>query len=383
MPKLLLTDITVRSLTPPPQGQITYWDNKLSGFGCRISQGGQKTFIVMHGPREARKRKVIGKYPLQNLKTARDDARKTLAELALGIVDEDTMPINSITFTEAREQFLESSRLRNKPRTTNDYKRLIGRHFKFKGKKLAEITRNDLQRSLSKLGKTPSEHQHAYVAIRIFFNWAFKEELVDINPAIRLHKPPRTFSRERVLSDNELAKVFTQALKHPYPYGAIVALCILTGQRRGEVAMLEWNWIDTKEQTITLPAEKVKNGRSHTFPYGTLVAQIIKDIPEIDQYLFSGHTKDNAIYNGWGKDKIDFENELENVAPYTLHDLRRTFSTLHAKLGTPIHVTEKLLNHISGTVSGVAAIYNRYSYLTEMKEAVEQYDAYINKLITE
>lgn len=79
-------------------------------------------------------------------------------------------------------------------------------------------------------------------------------------------------------------------------------------------------------------------------------------------------------FNGWSKCKRHFDLQLENVEPYTLHDLRRTFSTTHAKIGSPIHITEQLLNHVSGTVSGVAAIYNHYSYKTEMRNAVEQYD---------
>jgi integrase len=66
------------------------------------------------------------------------------------------------------------------------------------------------------------------------------------------------------------------------------------------------------------------------------------------------------------------------VDPFTLHDLRRKFATIHAKIGTPIHVTEKLLNHVSGTISGVAAVCNRHSYLDEMRDAIEQYDGYVS-----
>ena len=70
------------------------------------------------------------------------------------------------------------------------------------------------------------------------------------------------------------------------------------------------------------------------------------------------------------------------MASYTLHDLRRTFATIHAKIGTPIHVTEKLLNHVSGTISGVAAVYNRHSYFEEMQAAMVEYDKYINEVIS-
>ena len=379
MPKTLLTDITIRSFNAPDKGQITYWDDKLSGFGCRVSQGGQKTFVVMYGSREARRRKVVGKYPVVNLKAARDKAKKVLASIALGIFDEK--PIKAISFTDARRQFLELSSQRNKPRTTKDYERLLTRHFKFKGKKLFEITRADIQKSLAKLIHTPSEHHHAYVAVRVFFNWAYRKELIETNPADRLQKPKRTQSRERVLDERELAQVLTTALTHEWPYGAIVALCILTGMRRGEVAMLQWDWIDETTQTITLPAEQVKNSRTHTFPYGELTKQLFEQLPRIDEYLFSGGTDKNPYFNGWGKAKKRFDEQLENVAHYTLHDLRRTFSTMHAKIGTPIHVTEKLLNHVSGTLNGVAGVYNRHTYMDEMYNAITNYDAHMKSIL--
>jgi len=57
------------------------------------------------------------------------------------------------------------------------------------------------------------------------------------------------------------------------------------------------------------------------------------------------------------------------------------FLTTPARLGTILHVTEKLLNHILGSISGVAAIYNRHSYIEEMKEATDQYDSYLTELL--
>ena len=78
---------------------------------------------------------------------------------------------------------------------------------------------------------------------------------------------------------------------------------------------------------------------------------------------------------------MNFDEALEGVHPYTLHDLRRTFSTVHAKLGTPLHVTEKLLNHVSGSISGVAAVYNRHSYLEEMRESVESLEGHTQSLV--
>jgi integrase len=187
-------------------------------------------------------------------------------------------------------------------------------------------------------------------------------------------------SRERVLADRELATVYRAALDHPYPFGPIMALMMLTGQRRGEIAALEWDWINREERTITLPASLTKNKHTHVLPYGDAVHAVLAQLPRMGLYLFPSRIETGTVFNGWGKSKARFDRELSDVEPYTLHDLRRTFSSTLAKLGTPIHVTEKLLNHISGTVSGVAAIYNRHSYMDEMRVAIADYEAHLASL---
>jgi len=185
------------------------------------------------------------------------------------------------------------------------------------------------------------------------------------------------------LSEAELLEVFSKSKQHPYPFGPIVSLMILTGMRRNEVASLEWEWIDQNDRLITLPFTLTKNKRTHTQPYDKLVTEILERIPHASKYIFPSGSEKGTVFNGWGKSKARIDAELKNVSPYTLHDLRRTFATAHAKIGTPIHVTEKLLNHVSGTISGVAAVYNRHSYLDEMREAIKRYDAYLIGLTRE
>ena len=381
MPKKLLTDLTVRNLKAPASGQETYWDENIPGFGCRVSQGGQKTFVVMFGPREARRRKVVGKYPLKSLREARDQAKKVLAEIALGIVIAPKKSSPSITFDEALDRFLDSAKQRSRPRTVGDYDRLLNRHFAFGRKRIADINKTDLQKCLAKLDRVPSERKHADTVIRIFFNWAYREELIQQNPVDRLQRLANVPSRERILSERELGEVFGKAKIFSWPFGPIVCLCILTGQRRGEIGQLKWSWFDLGERLVILPGKLVKNGRTHSFPIGQVTAELVRDLPRIDDFVFSGRNQKNETFNGWAKSKKAFDETLIDVGHYTLHDLRRTFSTMHAKLGTPIHITERLLNHASGSISGIAAIYNRHTYLEEMRTAVMAYESYLANLL--
>jgi integrase len=375
MPIVSLTDVSIRALQIPPQGQVTYWDASQSGFGVRVSQGGTKTFIVVYGAQ--RQRFSIGRYPIISLKQARDKAKELQAGLTLGLIEKRP----STSYQSALALFLEASRSKNRERTVADYQRLLTRHFPFGRRTLSEITRADILARLSILKGLPSEQRHALVAIRVFFNWALREELVDANPIASLQAPTRQTARERVLRPEELIEAYQTARAFPYPFGHIVQLLILTGQRRGEIAALRWSWINRADRLITWPADFTKNRRSHTLPYGNIAAALIESLPERGDYVFPGRTEQAAHFNGWGKCKAQFDNSLSGVEPFVLHDLRRTFSSTMAELGTPIHVTEKLLNHVSGTISGVAAIYNRHSYLSEMRSALTDYEAHLSSLL--
>jgi integrase len=193
----------------------------------------------------------------------------------------------------------------------------------------------------------------------------------------RLEAPRASKSRDRVLSNGELRKVWAQAQALGYPYGTIVQLLILTGQRTGEVAALQWDWID--ESGIALPAWLTKNGRASRIPYGTVTRSILDTVPRKAPLLFPARGYIDRPFKGFGVRKIELDKcGVEN---FTHHDLRRTYATNLAALGTPIHVLEKLLNHSAGAVRGVAAIYNRHAYWDEMCNAVTLWENQIASLL--
>ncbi|WP_439372651.1 tyrosine-type recombinase/integrase [Bradyrhizobium sp. DASA03120] len=174
-------------------------------------------------------------------------------------------------------------------------------------------------------------------------------------------------SRTRVLSAEELAAVYAAASTVGYPFGTIVQLCILTGQRRGEIVQLRRSYLSG--DAVTLPPSPTKNNRTHTSPIGEMAQSIIENIPADDDLLFIG-THGRGILSNWSKEKtaldlLILKNGFE-VQPWTLHDLRRTFASGLAALGIRIEIVEKLLNHASGSFAGVAGIYQRHAYMDEM-----------------
>ncbi len=368
-----LTEIVVRNLPVPDKGQKDYRDDTLLGFHVRVSQGGSRVFYLMHG--KARTRTRIGAYPIISLSQARHKARELLAEQTLG----KNRP-KSITFTDAVTQFLENYTGR-KPRTIYDTTQILKRYFlpALRHERLDDITTEQVARIIDRLRDKPTSARHALATIKMFFSWCMSREYVLNSPCDRIHAPQKPLPRHRVLDDEELGNVLATAQNMPNPFGSIVLLLALTGQRRGEIGSLKWDYISG--DTITLPAEVTKNNRPHTFPIGTWAQEIIGSVPHRNttNYLFPPWEIHDKPYSNWANRKETFDKKCP-LPHWTLHDLRRTFSTNMAKLGTPIHVTEKLLNHVSGSFSGVQAIYNRYTYMDEMRDAIHAYENHLKSL---
>lgn len=369
-----LTDLQIKRLKAPERGQKTYFDEALPGFGVRVSQGGTKSFIVMYS--HERRLRTIGRYPVMGLSEARIEAKRVQAELANPVaLSPHKTP--AISFDLAKTKFLADCDIRNKPSTAGEYRRLLQRYFHF-DKDLDDLSRTDITAALEELGAGPSERKHAFVALRTMLNWCRKRGYIDTSPMPELSV--KATPRSRILTDTELQALWARAEEYGYPYGRIVQLLVLTGQRRGEIAGLRRSWIE--EGWISFPTGFAKNHREHTLPLGELAGELLGSLPEGTDLFFPARGRDETPFRGWSKAKGVFDEPLE-IAPYTLHDLRRTFSSTMARLGTPIHVTEKLLNHVSGTISGVAAVYNRHSYLEEMRQAIDAYNGHIANLIGE
>ena len=290
-----LTEIVIRNLKAPPRGQHTYTDDSLPGFGCRVSQGGTKTFVLVHGVQ--RDRVTIGRYPLISLSEARAEAKRILAENTLG----KHRP-KSITYDDAKKQFLEDCEQRVKDgdlkaRTLYDYTRLLKKHFALGRRLFSDITAEDIARRIKLIADAPSERNHALVAIKVFLSWARKppRRYIASNPCEGM-VPKKRPSRKRVLNDAELVAVYRTALEREDAFSRIVALLLLTGQRRGEIGSLEWEWINTRDQTITLPARVTKNKGDHTFPYGNGAVSILEKSREQSPYVFPAS---RATWRAW------------------------------------------------------------------------------------
>ena len=260
---------------------------------------------------------------------------------------------------------------------------LTGRYFRpLHGKPLDGITRRDIAARLVVIARENGSMsaRQARAALNAFFVWALQMGLVENNPVIGAVKPKDNASRERALSDTELATVWRASGDDDY--GRVVKLLILTGCRRQEIGGMRHSELDADESTWTLPAERSKNGRAHTLPLPAAAWDIINGVPRMvgrDQ-LFG--VRAGRGFSAWAQGKAGLDRRLGDAgAPFQLHDLRRSVATRMADLGLQPHVIEQILNHQSGHKRGPAGIYNRSSYERDVRAALALWADHIRSIV--
>ena len=339
MPKIRLTDLAIKTLPPG-----FYVDERTPTFALRVLKN-RKTWIVIKGMNRTKVR--IGHYPDLSLA----DARKK----ALVTIGSPLAPPSAPPFPDAREQYLAQGHWR--PRSRYEITRTLNRHFAWT-KSIDKITHRDVAEAIDRIDK-PSEAAHAFKDVRSFFNWCVPRYLSH-SPCAGLKPPSKYVPRARVLSDAELKKVW-RAIGDD-TYGNIVRLLILLGTRIGETTAIKPEWL--AGNMLTIPGEITKNGKDLHVPVPALSAPLIEKAKP---------------FVGFGKALARLQKE-SGVTGFTHHDLRRTYATNMQRLGVRLEVTERLLNHISGSQSGLAGTYQRHDFLPEMNAAVEQYEKFLHTL---
>ena len=154
----------------------------------------------------------------------------------------------------------------------------------------------------------------------------------------------------------------------------------LTAQRRDEVGRLSWDQLDLEKAVWVMPPEHAKNGKPHMVHLSEPVLQLIREHAQLGELVFSGDG--TTLFQGYSKAKAGWTACL-GVTDWTLHDLRRTAVSGMARLGVAPHVADKILNHQSGTISGVAAVYQRHEFLHERREALNAWGTFVASLLSD
>jgi len=348
------------------------WDVGVMGFGAR-RQTNLVHYYIRYRHNGTQVVRSIGRHGALTPDTARTKAKQLLGVVAGGI-DPFAQTLSGEGFPVAIDRYLERKRSLKSFTQTERY--LRNHSVPLHSLKLVQIDRRKIAALLGDVETTrgPVARNRLRSTLSAFFAWCITEGLLESNPVTGTAKADVGGSRERVLTPQELRKLW-RALGDD-DFSNVVRLLLLTGQRRNEIGALQWSEIDLVAKMITLGAERTKNSRSHEVPLSAQALAIIKGLPRRNttDFLFG-----KRGFTNWNDAKQQLD-QRAGIAPWRLHDLRRTAATQMSELGVLPHVVEQTLNHVSGHRAGVAGVYNRSKMFHAVREGLQRWADHIERI---
>jgi integrase len=230
-------------------------------------------------------------------------------------------------------------------------------------------------------GPTDGQARVMHATLSAAFSWFVKNRRCERNPCTGVHTPGAGHERDRVLSDDELVKLWSATDEVGGHFGAIYKLLILTGCRLNEIAGMRWAELSDDLTSLKLPAERVKNRVPHDVPLPPTAREVITAVPRISGSEFVFTSRSGRPVSAFSKAKAAVDDLMPAVPPWRTHDVRRTVATGLQRLGVPLAVTEKVLNHEGESFAGIVKVYQRHEYAAEKREALEKWAAHVEGLV--
>ncbi|WP_029871037.1 tyrosine-type recombinase/integrase [Rhizobium leguminosarum] len=387
-----------------PATRVEMPDGLTVGLYLIVQPSGRKSWAVRYRFQGKSRKYTLGAYPALSLSLARDLARSLLTAVAEG-KDPSRGPVQGdgpttvVTVSQALEDFLKRYvTANNRSSTARETRRLLEKELgaPLGDRDIASIVRSDITDRLDGISDRGAYigANRTLAAMRRFFNWCVERDYVHASPCDRLKAPSVEKTRERVLADEEIALIWEASERIGWPFGQFVKLLLLTGQRRSEVAGMRRQELDWNRSLWTIPAPRSKNLQPHEVPLSVSARAVLASIHPVDSdegLIFS--TTGKSPISGYSKAKKRVDNAVQTILKerangreanrlpsWAFHDLRRTAATGMARAGVAQQVIEKVLNHTSGSLAGVAGIYNRHAFNSEKREALEIWSQHVVNL---
>jgi integrase len=431
MPAIAITKRTVDTVKATNRDYFL-WDDEVPGFGLKVTPAGGRIYVFqyrMPSPGKARamptRRLTLGKHGELTPDQARREAKRLAAQVTQGTdprqssidavaaraevqrqAEEKSRVETELAFENVAGRWLDEYEVGRRPRSYGQAKLVINKHLmpKLAGKPLPSVTRADLQAILDSIpARQQASRRTVYAYASIFFGWAHGRGDIDDNPLSAMTKPKTVQARDRVLADDELATIWHATGQLRAPFGEFYRVLLLTGQRREEVAGMDWAELDRASATWIIPGNRTKNGVAHIVPLAPTVLDELDRLSLMRQEKAADDAPDAKRWPKGGpvmsirggvslscfsqaKRKLDdaIVEVRKNAGPighWRIHDLRRTLATGFQRLGIRFEVTEAVLNHLSGSKGGVAGIYQRHDWADEKRTALETWARHVAAVV--
>jgi integrase len=378
----ILTQRAVESAKPKAK-RYPIADGLVPNQQLLVHPSGEKSYAIsprLHGKTI---KITIGDASVLSLAQARAEGKRILAEIALGndprAAKQEAARTASETVEVVARDFVERyAKTSNKRRTWQETERLILRNIvpAWGKRPIAGITSRDVVQLLDAVvdRDAATAANRVYTAGQTMFNWARDRHLIEVSPFERVKAPTKETPRDRVLADSELALILQAAETLDYPLRPYFLLLALTGARRQEVAGLRWSELDAALTLWTLPRERAKNGVQHQVPIVPWARSILAELPRFENCDFVLATSAQSSLSSFSRAKRALDAAIATpLAPWRVHDLRRSMATGLARLGVALPVVERLLNHTGRSFAGVAGVYQLFDFADEKRQALESW----------
>lgn len=393
-------------------------DHEVKGLFLRITPSGAKSYVLRYSQEGRRGEAAIGDATAITLVAARAKAMDLLNSLTLQGIDPVQAKQAAIvaerqrknaSFAALTEAYSKDAARRKRPRTLEYETWLLEKHIlpKLGQRPYAELRRSEIIAFIETIGDKTGQvtANRAHAVIRQILNYALKRDLIGANPALGIERMFPEVSRERILNESEIRKLwsFLEAARANSGQGlapgqrlgerpvnivspavaTALQLCLLTLQRSGEVAgarIEEFSW---KDRLWIIPADRMKGKRAHAVPLSGLAMERF-------QSAFKLAGGDIAFKDRSGESSVDPKRltramnrccahlGLLNAGP---HDLRRTGRTMMTseEVGVSYEVAERVIAHLFG--SAVSRVYDRNEYLREKRAALDRWEEVLRKIV--
>ncbi len=379
-----LTEKTIKELVPPAKGNRITYDDEVPGFGIRVTRLGARAFVLNYVVEGRERRLTIGAWPVWSATGARRRAK----ELRIRI-DQGEDPLGKSqqrrqepAFAEVATEYLENHAAKKKSGHAD--KLYLDRDVlpSWGHLKAGDIRRRDVIRLVEAKAKaTPIAGNRLLGIIRKLFGWAVERDLLATNPCLGVRAPARENRGDRVLSEDEIYRVW-----HALDTAAMAAECRLAvrlmlalGQRSGEVCGMLWGEVDIEGRMWSIPAERSKNGLAHRVPLTDTALELLRQAPRWGRFVCPSSRGPGAVTVAGVSNAVKANLSHFGVAKFRPHDVRRTVASQIAALGFGRVVVGKILNHVD---RGVIAIYDRHGYDSEKRKALDGWDHRLQQIIT-
>lgn len=340
------------------------------GLVLRVHPSGRMTWAAIYYERKRKRRKTIGPYPDVGVTEARKE-RDRIKALARGA--------NAKLLRDFAEEYMATWAIPHKRSWRQDRRMLDKDIVPVLGDRpVAQITRLECTAVLDRIRDRGAHEQarRTYALLRRMLQLAVERGLIDANPAQQMGRqlgsaPPR----RRVMSKTELATWWPLLA-----YGSVPALprlaltlALATGQRLGEVLEMAPADLELIDRVWIIPAEKAKNGLTHTVPLTDWAVAVIDEV----RRLHENSARMFPICADTVREHMRKTVAAAGLARATPHDLRRTVATHLGGLGFDRQIQNRLLNHKDSSVAG---IYDQHTYDKDKRAALEAWAAEFERI---